>query len=133
MKRFLIFLAFVGIANGVSAQTVVTAGPVDTSMKIEWDLPSNLTLTDAPTFEARLRDSTAPTSFTVLNGVNCVAGTPIVCTSQLTTELVTLINKVGKHDLTLTYYRSDVGESSQSLPFSLTVPTIAPTNLRITK
>lgn len=130
MKIFFGILIALLFGINASAQTV-TIGPVDTTMKIAWELPANITLADAPTFEARFRDSTNPGSFTVLTGVNCVAGTPINCTSPLTAALVTLINKVGKHDLTLSYFRADTGEGSQSIPFTLVTPSTAPTNLKI--
>lgn len=114
------------------AGSTVTKGPVDTSMKLNWENPSNITLADAPTFEYRLRDSYFSGTITVVASVQCVAGTPVVCTAPLSQPLVDALNKVGTHNLTLSLYRADVGESFQSLPFGLpSGPPTAPTNLRI--
>ena len=111
------------------AQTVVTTGPVDTSMWLEWNPPDNVTtVTDALTFEWRLRDGAIPA--TALTLVTC-AGTPILCQSDLTLSNVDALNRVGVHSLTLSAFRADVGDSRASLPFSLQSPATAPTNLSI--
>lgn len=114
----------------ITLNSQVTQGPVNTSMKLAWTNPDNITLSDAPTFEYRLRDSTQAGVVTALTNVNC-AGTPVACTSQLTQSNVDALNRVGVHQLTLTLFRTDVGESPQSLPFSLRSPSGAAINLRI--
>ena len=126
---FLLLFPSVAFAQ---AGSVVTKGPVDTSMKINWENPSNITLTDAPTFEYRLRDSYFAGTVTIVANVQCVAGTPVTCTAPLTQALADALNKVGTHNLTLSLFRADVGESFQSLPFGLpSGPPTAPTNLKI--
>lgn len=134
-KKLLIPIFLLLVPTFASAQTVTT-GPVDTSMKFAWELPTNLSLTDAPTLEFRMRDTLFPTVTTVLTAVQCnvpVAGGPVSCISQLTSAIVSSLNKIGVHSVTLTYFRSDVGESSQSLPFGLPIPLTAPMNFKITK
>ena len=111
-----------------TAQTV-TVGPVNTSMKFEWSPAVNvLTAAEAITFEYRLRDGAIPA--TALTGVAC-AGTPIVCTAALSQANVEALNREGRHSLTLSAFRVDLGDSSVSLPFILTTPSGAPTGLRI--
>lgn len=133
-KKAIIFIFMLLTPSLVSAQTVVTKGPVDTSMKFNWENPSNITLADAPTFEYRLRDTFFPGIVTVIAGAQCVAGTPVICTAPLTQANADALNKVGSHSLTLSLFRQDVGESFQSIPFGLpSGPPTAPTNLRIIK
>lgn len=117
----------VNIAYG---QTVVTKGPIDTTNKLSWELPINVTLADAPTFEYRLRDSLSTTPF-VLTNVLCP--TALTCTASVTQSIVDQVNKLGAHSLTLTMFRADVGESSASIPFLLTTSAAAPTGLKIIK
>lgn len=132
-KKLLIILPlFLLFPNSAYSQTVST-GPVTTSMKLFWEVPANVTLTENLTFEIRLRDTLVPTVFTVVVAPTCTAGTPNVCISQLTAKNVTDLNKLGAHKLSLTYFRADVGESQESLPFSLLSPPLAPTGLLITK
>jgi hypothetical protein len=120
-------------AVNVQAQ-VVTTGPVNTTMKFQWESPVGVTVTDQSTYETRLYDSFAP-GFTVLTAITCTAGAtsadPITCLSPLTTTLVTNLNKLGTHNLTATYFRTDLGESPPSQPFSFKYPVPAPRNLQL--
>lgn len=127
--RLFSVLALVLYASVASAQ-VVTAGPVTTSMKIAWDLPANLTLTDAPTFEVRLRDG-AFIPVTALTNATCVAGTPVVCSAPVTASNADALNRVGVHNLTLSLFRADVGDSAVSAPFVLRSPAGAPSPPRL--
>lgn len=114
----------------------VPRGPVDVTMKVEWKLPLNMTAPEGLLFEPRLRDSSTPT-FVALTNFTCspptVTAPNAVCRVPLTPALVTQLNVVGKHNLTLALFRSDVGESLLSTPFSLTSPVDAPINLLIIK
>lgn len=118
------------IANILSAQTVVNRGPVTTAMRLAWTAPVGITATDHPTFEVRLRDSFTGTAVTAITNAVC-SGAPITCTAQLTQVNVDALNMVGVHNITLFYFRQDVGDGSISLPFQLTTPAGAPTNLRV--
>lgn len=117
------------------AQVVVT-GPVDVSMKVEWKLPTTMAANEGLLFEPRLYDSMTPT-VTKLTGFTCVDGTVTapnpVCRVPLTPALVTQFNTIGKHTLTLTLWRADVGESPLSTPFSLSSPSAAPISLQLTR
>ena len=109
---------------------VVTVGPVTTAMRFEWSPATNVTTAaDALTFEYRLRDG-AFIPVTALTGVAC-AGTPILCTAPMVQANADALNRVGLHSLTLSAFRMDLGDSTVSLPFQLTSPVGAPTNLRI--
>jgi hypothetical protein len=128
MRYLLVVLLLIPVS--VVAQTPVTQGPVTTAMRFAWNNPDNISLSDAPTFEYRLRDSTQTGVVTALTNVNC-AGAPVACTSQLTQSNVDALNRVGVHNITLSLFRADVGESPQSVPFSLRSPSAAPTTFRI--
>jgi hypothetical protein len=125
-----LLLTFSATANA----QVVTTGPVNTTMKFQWEAPLGVTPTDQSTYESRLYDSFA-TGFTVLSAITCTAGAtstdPTVCLSPLTTTLVTNLNKLGTHNLTLTYFRLDLGESPPSQAFSFKYPVPAPRNLQL--
>lgn len=109
---------------------VVTVGPVTTAMRFEWNPPANvLTVADALTFEYRLRDG-AFIPVTALTGVGC-AGAPILCQAPIVQANADALNRVGTHSLTLSAFRTDLGDSAVSLPFVLRSPSTAPTNLRI--
>lgn len=129
MKKVVWTSLFLLLSAPVYSQ-VVNTGPVNTTMKFAWAAPVNLTATDLPTFEVRLRDSKSPTVVTALTNVTC-SGTPINCISQLTQSNVDALNMVGVHNITLSYFRSDLPESPQSTPFVLTSPSLAPTGTRI--
>lgn len=121
---------FLVLAAPTQAQTVVTVGPVDTTMRFEWAAGNNVTtVADALSFEYRLRDG-AFIPVTALTSVAC-AGTPIICTAPLIQANADALNRVGSHTLTLSAFRMDLGDSVLSLPFRLTSPVAAPTNLRI--
>lgn len=130
-KKSLVIVAFLLTAITVINGQQVSVGPVDTSMKIAWDLPTNVPLADAPSFSYRFYDSVTGTSHLVLSSVTCTAGTPVTCSTQITQALADSLNKVGVHNLTLSLFRQDVGESSKSLPFSLQSPAGVPTGLKI--
>lgn len=129
MKRVCAVAGILFLSATLVAQ--VNQGPVDTSMKFAWNNPDNITLSDAPTFEYRLRDSTQVGVVTALTNVQCSAGTPVTCIAQLTPANVDALNRVGVHQITLSLFRADVGESPQSLPFQLQSPAAAPTSLRV--
>jgi hypothetical protein len=116
-------------AGTISAQTVVTSGPVTTDMRLAWDLPSNVTVADASTFEVRLRDG-AFIPVTALTNVTCAGAT---CSAPVSASNADALNRVGVHSLTLSLFRADVGDSAPSTPFVLTSPAGAPVNPRLTK
>lgn len=128
LSRVILFSLFSSI--GLIAQTVVTTGPVTINDRLAWSNPSNVPLSDANSFEYRLRDGSF-IPVTALTNVQCVAGTPVTCTASLTQSNVDALNMIGVHNLTLTLYRADVGESPTSSPFLLTSPAGAPINLRL--
>lgn len=133
MKKILIVLS-IAVATVVSgyAQTPVTTGPVNTTMKVAWELPSNIPLSATTTVEFRFYDSLVPATFTLLQNVQCIlVGVDVSCTSPLSQANVDALNKMGAHTLTLSVFRADVGESAQSLPFTLLSPPAAPINPRI--
>lgn len=111
------------------AQAPITRGPLPATAKVEWDAPQNVTtVTEAQSFEPRLLDNGVP--LTALTNVSC-QGTPIVCAAPLTASNRDALNRVGAHELRLTLFRVDVGESPPSSPFVLTSPAGAPVNLRL--
>ena len=128
IRQFLLATALLLSAAPVLAQVT---GPVTTTSRIAWNAPSNTTLSDQPTYEVRLRDSTTPTVVTVLLAPTCVGTAPIACQVTLTPQNVDALNLVGLHSLTLAYFRADVGEGPLSVPFTLTSPVGAPTSGRI--
>jgi hypothetical protein len=129
MKKVVWTSLFLLLSAPVYAQNV-TVGPVTTAMKFAWAAPINVPSTELPTFEVRLRDSKSPTVVTALTNVQC-SGTPVACTSQLTQSNVDALNMIGAHNITLAYFRQDVGEGAQSTPYLLTSPSLAPTAVRI--
>jgi len=135
MIKFILVTSFLLIASNATAQTVVR-GPVDISVKIEWELPLNMTAPEGLLFEPRIRDSSQP-NFVALAGFTCAPPTGTnpksVCRVPLTPTLVTQFNVIGKHNITLSLFRTDVGESPLSTPFSLTSPSDAPTSLQLTR
>jgi hypothetical protein len=139
LKKIL-FCILVTLATSVSvsAQTTVTTGPFDTSMKWDFRIPTEFNLADANGFQYRLRDViNTSLPVVVLGNITCVAPTAtvpnVVCRSPLTPAMVTELNKFGKHTYSLTFYRVDIGESLTSTPFIMTSPAPAPTDLQITK
>ena len=130
LKRALVGGLLLLLWPTLAAAQVVTVGPVTTAMRFEWAAGANVTTAvDALTFEYRLRDG-AFIPVTALTGVAC-AWTPIVCTSPMSQANADALNRVGSHTLTLSAFRMDLGDSVLSLPFRLTSPVDAPTNLRI--
>lgn len=132
MKILCSLVLFLLCAGGAVAQTTVTSGPVTTAMKFEWTMPSNvLTVADAATFEPRLRDGSFIPVTALTNQSCALSGSAVVCTSQITQSNADALNRVGVHNLTMSVFRTDVGDSDASLPFVLKTPAGAPTNLRV--
>jgi len=129
MKKAVWASLFLFLSTPLYAQVVAT-GPVTTTMKFAWNAPVNITQTELPTFEVRLRDSKAVGVVTALTNVTC-SGTPVACTSQITQSNADALNMIGAHNITLSYFRQDTGEGPQSVPFLLTSPSLAPTTVRI--
>lgn len=124
---FATFALLLAMPLATFAQTPVTVGPVNTSMKFGWSLPSNVTVAQAPTFETRLRVDGTPA--TALTGVTCATATS--CQSNLTQSNADALNQVGSHNITLSLFRADVGDSAPSAPFVLKSPAGAPTAVSI--
>lgn len=129
-KTFLIAVALLGFATIAQAQTI-DRGPVTATMKFAWTAPANITsVTDAQTFEWRVKDGAVPA--TALTGVTCTSASGAInCTSPLGQSQADALNRVGVHSLTLTSFRQDVGESQASAPFLLTSPSGVSTAFRI--
>jgi hypothetical protein len=130
MIRLVLALVLLSAVPAIG-QTVITTGPLPANSRIEWTLPANLTLADAPTFEVRLRDG-AFIPVTALTNVTCTAGTPVVCAAPVTASNADALNRVGVHNLTLSYFRADVGDSAVSAPFVLRSPAGAPSKVQVT-
>ena len=134
MVKFISFILVLLVTASFAEGQVVVTGPVDATMKVEWKLPTTMTVPEGLLFEPRLYDSMVPLP-TKLTGFTCVDGTVTapnpVCRVPLTPALVTQLNTIGKHTLTLTFFRTDVGESPLSVPFSLSSPSAAPINLQL--
>jgi hypothetical protein len=137
MKVATLILVALALASSARAQTI-TVGPVPAGAKLTFETPSNVvSVSDALTFEARLTlDGTPLTAATSTSGLTCgPAVTPaigITCQWVLTASNRDAMNKVGQHNLTVSMFRPDVGESGPSSPFVLTSPAGAPTGTRIT-
>ncbi len=136
MKKLIFSACLLILATAfLLAQVTVTKGPVDLTMKMAWDMPAGITLADTSTYEMRLKDTVNNYNLSLTN-VSCIvpAGTATVsCTSPFTSGLVTQLNIFGTHSLTLSVFRTDVGDSGLSVPFSLVTPPTAPTNFRVIK
>lgn len=115
------------------AQNTMT-GPISATQSFVWEAPANVTTAaEALTFEWRINEG--PTPLTALTNVTCApAVAPIIgitCRSQVGASSADAVNRVGRHQLTIKSFRTDVGESVASLPFTLTSPAGAATGLRI--
>ena len=134
MKRLILAMFLVVATVSLIAQTTITKGPVDATMKVAWTMPDGIALADSATYDPILRDSV--NNFTlVLTNNSCLvpAGTATVnCVSPLTPTLITQLNAMGTHSLTLTL-RNATGETSPSIPFTLATLPAAPTNFKIIK
>lgn len=119
------------------AQTVINRGPVPVGSKVAFKGSDNVpTVAQMLTFEARLsRNGTPLTAATSTTGLTCTAAvapaTGINCQWTLTQSNLDALNQIGVHNLTLTLFRSDVGESPTSAPFVLTSPAAAPSGLQL--
>lgn len=121
-------------AYTANAQVVVTQGPVTTLNKFAWEQPSNVPLADSPSFDYRVKDlSVANSPVVTLSNVQCSGTTVVTCTAPMPQAAADMINKVGSHGVALALFRSDLGESSYSLPFGLPTPAGVPTQLKIIK
>jgi hypothetical protein len=131
-RTLALVVGLLGTAALIQAQTPVTRGPVTTTNRFQWIAPTGISQTDHSTFEVRLRDTTVPTVVTVIQNATCaLVNSQLQCERQLTQQNVDALNMVGIHNLTMAYFRADVGEGPQSSPFVLTSPAGAPTALRI--
>ena len=128
MIRLMVGLALCVLPTFAAAQTVTT-GPVTTAMKVAWELPSNVPLSESASFEYRLKNGSA--LIALLTVVNCTGTTTVTCTAPITQTVADQLNTVGVHQLVLTLFRADVGESPASLPFTLPSPPAAPGSLKI--
>lgn len=134
MRRILsltVVLAALATASAV-AQTTITVGPVPAGSRLSFLADRSIaTVSEALTFEARLSRNGAPlTAATSTSGLTCSAPIPpatnVSCQWVLTQSSLDALNMVGVHNLTVTMFRSDVGESPASLPFVLKSPAGAP-------
>jgi hypothetical protein len=128
MKRALfVLVALASLAAPAHAQAVVT-----TNSTLIWTAPSNsANAAEAQGFEYRFRDNNG--AFIAVPGVVCTSLVADGCTAKLTAPMVTILNAIGTHNITLSAYAASVGlESGQSVPFVLKTPAAAPTSLKLT-
>jgi hypothetical protein len=131
-KWWLVVIGLLLVAVAADAQTTISRGPLQAGDKLAWSMPANVTTpADALSFEFRLARNGAPLSALVNATCAPSGGSSIACEAALTASNLDALNQVGVWSLTLTIYRSDVGESAASDPFVLTSPAGAPTGVRI--
>jgi hypothetical protein len=127
-------LLLLGLAASAGAQNTET-GPIAPGRSMAWEAPPNVTtIADAQSFEVRLYRG--PTPLTALVGQVCAASVApvpagrISCKAALSPSNTDALNMVGKHAITLSLFRVDVGEGPKSDPLALTSPAGAPTGVR---
>lgn len=131
LRISLVAWLLIGLTSNTFAQDV-TRGPVTATMKFQWNAPPNTTLSEQNTWVVRLRDSLSPSIVTELQAFTCtLVNSVVTCQKQLTQANADALNVVGIHNLTVSYFRADVGDSPQSGPFALTSPAGAPTGTKI--
>lgn len=137
MKRVMLTFVLLALAQLTFAQTPITTGPVPAGAKLFFLADRSVaTAAEALTFEARLiRNGTPLTAVTATSGLTCAApvapATNVSCQWVLSQSNRDALNLVGTHNLTVTMFRSDVGESPASLPFVLKSPAGAPSGVAI--
>lgn len=135
MTRLVLVLLVLPTLAG--AQTPITRGPVPAGAKLAFSMPINVpNVTEALKFEARLSDNGIPlTAVTAATGLTCSSPAPtpplVPCQWVLSASNLDALNMIGTHSLTLRIFRADVGETVASVPFVLTSPAGAPTDLRL--
>jgi len=139
MRVRLALAVFFVMGVALQAQTVTT-GPVTATMHIAWSMAA---LADAGVTTPAEAQALTYTAVDTLGGVAaspipitgtaCLTGTPFTCSALLPAALVTSLNRVGQHSMTLT--ASNSAGASISLPFLLSTPLSkppVPTGVRIT-
>lgn len=122
------------VCTGTPPNTVCT-GPIDASMRFEWQAPDNVaTAAAAIAMEPRIRVDGA-TAFTALAGETCTGtAVPFTCTATIPAALLPLLNAAGNHSVTMHIYDpATMLESTAAVPFVLRSPPAAATGLRIVR
>lgn len=139
MRRLLTLIALLAALapTSAAAQTVITVGPVPAGAVLSFKAHESIaTWQEALTFEARLNRNGQPlTAVTASIGLTCAPpvapSTKVACQWVLSEPNREALNKVGLHNLTVSMFRADVGDSPVSAPFSLKSPAGAPSELAI--
>jgi hypothetical protein len=136
MKTQVLVLVSLLMSTPVLAQTI-TVGPVPAGAVLSFKVHESITTAqEALTFEARLNRNGQPlTAMTASLGLTCSApiapATKVACQWVLSEPNREALNKVGLHNLTVSMFRADVGDSPVSVPFSLKSPAGAPSEVGI--
>ena len=134
IRQTLMTCAAIVAGTGAAWAQTITQGPVTTTHKIAWDIPANLTLINAPTFEARVSiDGTPALTLTSVIWAAATATAPAGGSAVLSASQVDALNRIGSHAITVSLFRADVGDSGPSLPFVLRSPAGVPTGARVTR
>lgn len=130
MRQLLIAITMMVVAVPALAQVT----PYTATSRFEFEAPSNIlqTVNEAQTFEPRFQNRGA--DLAPVTGMTCAPAvaprTGITCSAAMGAANATALNAVGAHQVTVAFYRADVGVGAFSVPFVRTAPAAAPTGLR---
>lgn len=128
MKRVLLIV--LAVLSGVAIVSAQAQPPYTTANKLAWTASANASTAAAAQALNHLLTIDSGSSV-VLSGVVCTGTTPaITCTSPLTASMVSTLNAIGRHTLTLAA-ASGTLVSPISDPFIADVAPAKPTGLSI--
>lgn len=138
MRAALLVVAALVVGVSASAQSLCTGtppntvctGPIPATAQIAWDAPDNVpSIPSATALEPRVRVDGA-TAFTVLTDTCTGSAVPFRCQAPIPTALLTTLNAVGAHTVTVALYDPSTGlEGPSAIPFALRNPPAAPSGV----
>lgn len=128
------FLIVVVLSVAVPAVAQVT--PYTATSRFEFEAPGNIvqTAAEALTFEPRFADRGVPLA--AVTGMACAPAvaprTGVTCSVPMGAANAATLNSAGVHQVTVAFFRADVGVGAFSGPFTRgPIPADAPTGLRV--